>query len=52
MILQDEQCTEPLPANVEIYRAHFGGHAVAKCNDFDFTSVYWECACDLDHECN
>lgn len=49
---EDEQCSEPLPANIEIYRATFGGHAVAKCKDCNFTSVYWDCVCELNHECN
>ncbi len=47
----EETCQEPLPSNIEIYSARFGGHAVAKCQDCDFTAVFWDCACDFAHDC-
>lgn len=47
-----EQCTEPTPDNIEIYSAHFGGHAVARCLNCTYLSVGWDCACDFIHECN
>jgi hypothetical protein len=49
--LETEFCNEPAPAGVEFYRATFGGHTVASCRNCSFTSVYWECGCELSHEC-
>lgn len=46
-----EECTEPLPANMHVYSARFGGHAVASCLDCQYLTVYWECACELEHDC-
>lgn len=46
-----EQCTQPTPDNIEIYSTHFGGNAVARCKYCQYTNVYWECACELEHPC-
>lgn len=41
-----------LPNGVEITRSRFTGQAVAVCYLCeDFRSVYWECPCELVHEC-
>lgn len=48
---QIDECREPAPEGIEITSARFGGHAVARCNFCEFTSVYWECGHELDHEC-
>lgn len=48
---EDDVCSEPLPANIEIYSAHFGGHAVARCLECDYKSVSWECSHELEHDC-
>jgi hypothetical protein len=48
---EDDTCTEPLPKNLEIYSAHFGGHAVAQCKFCNYTNVSWECGCDFEHDC-
>lgn len=50
-MLTDYECDEIAPSYITFYNARFGGHAVAKCENCSFTSVYWECACDLEHEC-
>jgi len=44
-------CDTELQYSVKIHTAHLGGHAVATCSECDFTCVYWDCACDLVHEC-
>jgi hypothetical protein len=45
-------CSELVPATVEIYSARFGGHAVAACSECSFKSVYWDCNHDLIHNCD
>jgi hypothetical protein len=37
---------------MRFYSAHFGGHGVASCKNCTFTAVYFECGCDLLHNCN
>lgn len=46
-----EECSTPKPDSVTISRAHFTGAAVATCSACSFTCAYWECACELVHEC-
>lgn len=46
-----DECQEPAPANVYITTAQMGGHSVAKCNFCRYTSVYWECGHELEHDC-
>jgi hypothetical protein len=48
---EDDTCTAPLPENLEIFSAHFGGHAVAECKLCNFKSVFWDCAHELEHDC-
>lgn len=41
-----------LPEGVEIIRARFTGGSVAVCYRCDdFRCAYWECPCELVHEC-
>lgn len=49
--IEETICREPLQDNMTIRTAHFGGHAVAKCENCEFTSVSWDCVCDFEHEC-
>ena len=49
---QDEDlCMELVPAKIRIYSAHITGGTVAECKRCSFLSVYFECACDLEHDC-
>lgn len=44
-------CESPaLPKGVNTYHSLFGGY-VASCDNCDYVCVYWECACELAHEC-
>jgi len=49
---QEDECTELAPESISFYSARMTGTGVAECKDCDFKSVYWECACDLFHDCN
>lgn len=41
-----------LPDGVEIVRARFTGQSIAVCYRCDeFRCAYWECPCELVHEC-
>jgi hypothetical protein len=41
-----------LPEGVTITHAHITGQAIAECSRCeDFRVAYWECACELVHEC-
>ena len=46
-----EECTETVPDTIHIYTARFTGAPIAVCRDCYFTSAYWECAHDLEHDC-
>jgi hypothetical protein len=48
----EETCQELVPAKIRIYSAHFTGATVAECKRCNFLSAYFECACDLEHNCN
>ena len=48
---EDDTCTEPLPEKISTYHARITGHYLASCIFCDFLSVFWECACDLEHDC-
>jgi hypothetical protein len=47
-----DECTELAPESITFYSARFSGTGVAECKNCNFKSVYWECACDLFHDCN
>lgn len=46
-----ETCEAELRAGITISNAWITGQPVAECAGCKFTAVYWECACDLEHEC-
>lgn len=39
------------PRGVIVSGAWLTGVPVARCLDCGWTCAYWDCACDLDHEC-
>jgi len=49
--LDYETCTEPLPDGMLIYRSRLAGNPTALCMRCDYSCGYWECACDLVHDC-
>jgi len=44
-----QEC-EP-PATIEFYSAHLTGEGRARCTACNFVSAYWECGCELEHDC-
>jgi hypothetical protein len=44
-----EECKPP--KKFEFYSAHFTGEGRAKCKKCTFVSAYFECGCDLVHDC-
>lgn len=44
---EDFCCDAVLPPKVNVSR----GFAVASCDGCSFRCAYWECACELDHDC-
>lgn len=40
-------CETPLPENMSV--AH--GTAMASCSNCSYRCAYWECACELEHDC-
>ena len=47
----DYCCDSKTPNGMTIYHSHFGGNLVAKCNSCTTIWGYWECACELVHDC-
>lgn len=45
---EEDVCDEALPEGIWITR----GFGTANCRYCNFRSAYWECACDLEHDCN
>lgn len=39
------------PVSMSFGRSHLGGNPVAECSRCAFVSVYWECGCELAHDC-
>lgn len=46
-----DTCEEELRAGMTIDRTRITGQPVAECAGCKFVSAYWECACDLEHNC-
>jgi|688.fasta_scaffold1860513_2 DNA-directed RNA polymerase subunit RPC12/RpoP len=44
-------CGEPIPDGVEFYNTRITGEPRARCSHCDWVSAYWDCPCDLVHEC-
>lgn len=49
---EEDECQEPAPKTISFYNARFTGGAVAQCSNCRFTSVFWECNCELEHDCD
>jgi len=49
--LVEDTCMEPLPDGVRVYLGRFTGSPVAVCDHCDYMRGYWECACELVHDC-
>jgi len=39
------------PTSIQFSHAHFSGNFVATCTSCKFVCAYWDCVCDLVHEC-
>lgn len=37
---------------IEFGNAWFTGAFIAKCKKCNFVCAYWECGCELEHDCN
>jgi hypothetical protein len=48
----EEQCYEPLQPNFTFYRSRFAQTSIASCDLCGYKAHYWECQCELNHECN
>lgn len=44
-------CEADLPNGVSVGRSWFGGQVVARCAYCGFSAVYFDCACELVHDC-
>ena len=47
------ECGEELQDTIETYNAWLGGNFTARCTTAgcNFKSSYWECGCELNHNC-
>jgi len=45
-----EYCNQPMPKTVTATYKTFGGYT-ATCSKCSFVCGYWECACELEHDC-
>lgn len=51
-ILEEKEfCDNPAPKSIEFYSSRFGGNSCARCTKCQFVAVYWECGCELEHDC-
>lgn len=44
-------CKSVLPDGVKVGFSHFGGAYLATCERCSFKCAYWDCACELRHDC-
>lgn len=44
-------CDSKTPSGMTVYYSHFGGNLVAECDSCTTIWGYWECACELVHDC-
>jgi hypothetical protein len=42
-------CSETLQDGVFIYKSRFTGTVIARCENCDYQSAFWQCYCDLNH---
>lgn len=40
-----------MPKTMRAYYSHLSGAYVAACDNCDYVCAYWECACELAHDC-
>lgn len=50
-VMEDYCCDSGIPNGMTVYRSRFGGNVVAECETCPTIWGYWECACELAHEC-
>lgn len=51
-LLDDICCSDPkLPNGIRTYYAHLSGAYVASCDNCSYMCAYWDCACELAHDC-
>ena len=47
-----ECCDIKAPKKIEFGFSHFAGMYRATCKKCSYVNMYWECACELVHDCN
>jgi hypothetical protein len=50
-IEEDFCCDVPAPKKIEFGFSHFAGMWRATCKNCSYVNSYWECACELEHDC-
>lgn len=45
-------CDSQGPKGMSFGMSSFGGAYVAKCSKCSYVCAYWECPCELEHDCN
>lgn len=48
---EEDVCQEDYPDTFTFYTTRMAGNPVAQCLKCDYKAAYWECACDLIHDC-
>lgn len=43
--------TSDLPKNISYGISRLSGSLVATCSNCNFVCAYWDCPCELEHEC-
>jgi hypothetical protein len=51
MITVDECAECTLPDGVRVYNSRMAGNLVATCDACGYLWGYWDCVCELTHEC-
>jgi glucose dehydrogenase len=49
---EEGHCSQLIQEGVFTYRSIWTGNLTANCETCDFKSEYWQCNCDLNHNCN
>jgi hypothetical protein len=50
--IEEYECCDTLPPKKMTFGySQFGGMYLAKCGKCSYTCAYWECACELSHDC-
>jgi hypothetical protein len=50
-VMEDYCCNRGVPIYMTVYRSHMAGNLAAKCERCTTIWGYWECACELAHDC-